>query len=80
MTDAREDRVVALVVTLNRLDDRRLCLGALRAQTRRADEVGRLADYAYYDMDDCMRSALDRAAEVLETLNVPRAEVERWAV
>ncbi|MEA2362627.1 MAG: UDP-galactopyranose mutase [Thermoleophilaceae bacterium] len=33
--------------------------------------AGRLANYVYIDMDDCMRQALDGAAEVLESIGVP---------
>jgi UDP-galactopyranose mutase len=33
--------------------------------------AGRLANYVYIDMDDCMRQALDASAEVLEAAGVP---------
>jgi UDP-galactopyranose mutase len=33
--------------------------------------VGRLANYVYIDMDDCMRQAIESAAEVLEALGAP---------
>ena len=32
--------------------------------------AGRLANYVYIDMDDCMRQALDAAEEVLAALPV----------
>jgi UDP-galactopyranose mutase len=34
--------------------------------------AGRLANYMYIDMDDCMRQALDCAAEVLAGVSRPR--------
>jgi UDP-galactopyranose mutase len=36
--------------------------------THRAFFAGRLANYVYIDMDDCMRQALDATAEVLESI------------
>jgi UDP-galactopyranose mutase len=33
--------------------------------------AGRLANYLYIDMDDCMRQAIDASAEVLATLRAP---------
>jgi UDP-galactopyranose mutase len=40
---------------------------------RRVFFAGRLANYAYVDMDDCMRQALDAAEDVIEALRrVPR--------
>ena len=35
--------------------------------------AGRLANYLYLDMDDCMRQALDAAQEVIDDLRAPRA-------
>jgi UDP-galactopyranose mutase len=32
--------------------------------------AGRLANYVYIDMDDCMRQAIDASAEVLDALAV----------
>jgi UDP-galactopyranose mutase len=32
--------------------------------------AGRLANYLYIDMDDCMRQAIDASAEVLEAVGV----------
>jgi UDP-galactopyranose mutase len=37
---------------------------------RRTHFAGRLANYLYIDMDDCMRQALDAAGEVLEVVGV----------
>ncbi len=34
--------------------------------------AGRLANYLYIDMDDCMRQALDASVEVLDALRAPR--------
>jgi UDP-galactopyranose mutase len=44
----------------------------LRAQlgAERTFFAGRLANYLYIDMDDCMRQALDAGEEVLEALRV----------
>jgi UDP-galactopyranose mutase len=39
-----------------------------RALGDRVRFVGRLANYVYIDMDDCMRAALDCATELLESV------------
>lgn len=36
--------------------------------SRRTFFAGRLANYLYIDMDDCMRQALDAGEEILEAL------------
>jgi UDP-galactopyranose mutase len=44
---------------------------ARRARSRRTFFAGRLANYLYIDMDDCMRQSLDASEEILAAVGAP---------